>query len=79
MTPTSADLSERDRRYLEQARVLGREGWGSVHPNPMVGCVLVRDDRIVGQGHHEVFGGPHAEIVALEEALGQRIDRFQEN
>ena len=39
-----------------------------VHPNPLVGCVLVREGEVVGEGHHAVFGGPHAEIVALEAA-----------
>lgn len=60
----------RDREYLERARSLATRGWGHVHPNPMVGCVLVRDDRVVAEGYHEAFGGPHAEIVALERALG---------
>lgn len=69
MSGEPAELSERDRRYLERARVLARKGWGHVQPNPMVGCVLVRDDRVVGEGHHALFGGPHAEIVALEQAL----------
>jgi diaminohydroxyphosphoribosylaminopyrimidine deaminase/5-amino-6-(5-phosphoribosylamino)uracil reductase len=54
--------------HLEWARKLGRRGWGHVHPNPLVGCVMVNDDRTVGEGYHKVFGGPHAEIVALEEA-----------
>jgi diaminohydroxyphosphoribosylaminopyrimidine deaminase/5-amino-6-(5-phosphoribosylamino)uracil reductase len=57
-----------DLRYLERARLLARSGWGQVHPNPMVGCVLVRDGEIVGEGWHRHFGGPHAEIVALEAA-----------
>ncbi|MGE0161408.1 MAG: bifunctional diaminohydroxyphosphoribosylaminopyrimidine deaminase/5-amino-6-(5-phosphoribosylamino)uracil reductase RibD [Gemmatimonadales bacterium] len=62
-TPTLADLA-----HLEWARKLGRRGWGQVQPNPLVGCVIVNDDRTVGEGHHAAFGGPHAEIVALEEA-----------
>lgn len=41
-----------------------------MHPNPMVGCVLTLDDAVVGEGHHAAFGGPHAEIVALEAAHG---------
>lgn len=41
-----------------------------MHPNPLVGCVLVRDGEVVGEGYHQRFGGPHAEIAALEEALG---------
>jgi diaminohydroxyphosphoribosylaminopyrimidine deaminase/5-amino-6-(5-phosphoribosylamino)uracil reductase len=62
------DLVPHDHAHLEWARKIARRGWGQVHPNPMVGCVLVRDGRVVGQGYHRVFGGPHAEIVALEEA-----------
>ena len=69
MKQKGAGLSAQDSTFLERARLLGRRGWGQVHPNPMVGCVLAHDDRTVGEGFHEVFGGPHAEIVALEQAL----------
>lgn len=55
------------RRALELA-ALGR---ATVSPNPMVGCVLVRDGEVVGEGHHERAGGPHAEVVALQ-AAGER-------
>ncbi len=51
-------------RALDLA-VLG-EGW--VSPNPMVGAVLVKDDQIVGEGFHKKAGGPHAEVVCLNEA-----------
>lgn len=61
-------LDAADLGHLERARVLSREGWGRVHPNPLVGCVLVRDGEVVGEGFHKEFGGPHAEIVALEVA-----------
>jgi diaminohydroxyphosphoribosylaminopyrimidine deaminase/5-amino-6-(5-phosphoribosylamino)uracil reductase len=43
-------------------------GRGRVEPNPMVGAVLVRDGALVGKGHHEQFGGPHAEVMALRAA-----------
>ena len=46
-----------------------RRGQGAVEPNPMVGAVLVRDGRLVGVGHHRRFGGPHAEVDALAEAV----------
>jgi len=62
-SPTAADVA-----YLERARSLGRRGWGHTYTNPLVGCVIVRDDEVVGEGHHGEFGGPHAEIVALEGA-----------
>jgi diaminohydroxyphosphoribosylaminopyrimidine deaminase / 5-amino-6-(5-phosphoribosylamino)uracil reductase len=62
------DLSREDLAHLEWARTLGRRGWGRVHPNPLVGCVIVRESRVVGEGFHADFGGPHAEIVALERA-----------
>lgn len=61
--PTSTDLA-----MLERAGRIARKGWGHVHPNPMVGCVIARGDEVVAEGYHEVFGGPHAEIVALERA-----------
>lgn len=56
--------AEAMRRALE----LAWRGWGRVAPNPLVGCVLLKDGAVVGQGWHAEFGGPHAERVALEEA-----------
>ena len=50
------------RRALAEAET----GRGAVEPNPMVGAVVVRDGRPIGIGHHERFGGPHAEVVALD-------------
>lgn len=44
---------------------LARRGEGFVEPNPMVGCVLTREGRIIGEGFHHRFGGPHAEVNAL--------------
>lgn len=59
---------ERDRRWMERALELAARGWGRVEPNPMVGAVVVRGDRAVGEGYHREHGGPHAERLALEEA-----------
>jgi diaminohydroxyphosphoribosylaminopyrimidine deaminase/5-amino-6-(5-phosphoribosylamino)uracil reductase len=53
---------------MEHALSLAWRGWGRVHPNPMVGAVLLRDGAVVGEGWHAEFGGPHAERVALEQA-----------
>ncbi len=54
--------------HLDRASELAERGRGQVHPNPMVGCVLVRDGEVVSEGWHQVYGGPHAEVVALERA-----------
>ncbi len=64
-----ADRAE-DERFMRRALELAVRGEGSVEPNPMVGCVIVHDSQIVGEGWHEEFGGPHAEIVAL-----QKVDK----
>jgi diaminohydroxyphosphoribosylaminopyrimidine deaminase / 5-amino-6-(5-phosphoribosylamino)uracil reductase len=63
MNPEEA--AELDRQFLARALELARRGEGYVEPNPMVGCVLVRNGRVVGEGWHGRFGGPHAEIEAL--------------
>jgi diaminohydroxyphosphoribosylaminopyrimidine deaminase/5-amino-6-(5-phosphoribosylamino)uracil reductase len=57
--------AEDDRRYMVRSLELARRGEGFVEPNPMVGCVLVREGTVVGEGWHQRFGGPHAEIEAL--------------
>ncbi|MDZ7374492.1 MAG: bifunctional diaminohydroxyphosphoribosylaminopyrimidine deaminase/5-amino-6-(5-phosphoribosylamino)uracil reductase RibD [candidate division KSB1 bacterium] len=50
---------------------LANKGRGRVSPNPLVGAVVVRDGQVVGEGYHAQYGGPHAEVVALERA-GER-------
>jgi len=52
-------------KYIYRCLALAKLGAGSVAPNPMVGAVLVSDDRIIGEGYHEVYGGPHAEPNCL--------------
>ncbi len=53
---------------LNLAARLALRAAGKVEPNPLVGCVLVKGDRIIGMGHHRVFGGLHAEAEALADA-----------
>ena len=53
---------------LERALELAERGRVTTHPNPVVGAVVVRDGKVVGEGWHERKGGPHAEVVALEAA-----------
>jgi diaminohydroxyphosphoribosylaminopyrimidine deaminase/5-amino-6-(5-phosphoribosylamino)uracil reductase len=57
-----------DHRFMDQALQLARRGLYSAHPNPRVGCVIVSDDRVAGQGWHEKTGQAHAEVMALAEA-----------
>jgi len=57
-----------DRAFMVRALELALAGRGRVSPNPMVGAVLVKDGRIVGEGFHARAGAPHAEVVALEAA-----------
>ncbi len=54
-----------DEQYMFRCLELAKKGEGSVAPNPMVGALLVYQDRIIGEGYHEVYGGPHAEVNCL--------------
>lgn len=56
---------EQDIEYMRQAIGLARKGGGFVHPNPLVGCVVVKDGRVIAEGYHEKYGGFHAERNAL--------------
>jgi len=60
-------MQDSDEKYMRLALELAEKGRGKVEPNPMVGAVLVKHDRIVGTGYHRDFGGPHAEIHAIKE------------
>ena len=57
-----------DKKYMRMAIELAKKGEGAVNPNPLVGAVVVKDGKVVGKGYHRFFGGPHAEVYALEEA-----------
>ena len=65
-------MSDWNEKYMLMALRLARRGIGSVEPNPAVGCVIVKGNQVIGKGWHRKFGGPHAEINALEDcgALG---------
>ena len=56
-----------DEKYMLKAISLAKRGLGAVEPNPAVGCVIVKANKIIGQGWHKKFGAPHAEINALED------------
>lgn len=60
-------MSEEE-QYMRLAISLAKKGHGTTSPNPMVGAVLVKNNRIVGKGYHRKAGHPHAEVVAINDA-----------
>jgi diaminohydroxyphosphoribosylaminopyrimidine deaminase/5-amino-6-(5-phosphoribosylamino)uracil reductase len=58
-------MNQDDRKWMSRALELAERGRGAVEPNPLVGAVVVRDGALVGEGWHQRFGGPHAEVFAL--------------
>ena len=68
---TEASFDGVETSFMRRAIEAARRGRGTCEPNPMVGAVIVRDGEVVGVGHHADFGGPHAEVAALDDA-GER-------
>src|SRR5690606_37605847 len=68
---TGSMFSTADHTFMSRAIALAKRGWFSTLPNPRVGCVLVKDGVVVGEGWHERPGEPHAEVNALR-AAGER-------
>ena len=66
--PDTKPRPQRDQEWMARALALAAQGRGLASPNPMVGAVLVRDGRVVGEGFHTYDGLRHAEIIALEAA-----------
>ncbi|MFU2195537.1 bifunctional diaminohydroxyphosphoribosylaminopyrimidine deaminase/5-amino-6-(5-phosphoribosylamino)uracil reductase RibD [Acinetobacter baumannii] len=59
---------KQDQYWMQQAIELAKRGLYSTKPNPNVGCVIVKDDQLIGEGFHPKAGQPHAEVFALREA-----------
>ncbi len=64
----NSSFTPEDAKFMARAIRLAEWGMNTTHPNPRVGCVLVNEGRIVGEGWHSYAGGPHAEIEALRVA-----------
>ncbi len=58
--------------FMQRCVDLAYLGQGNVSPNPMVGCVIVKNGLIIGEGYHSEFGGKHAEIKAIESVIDQK-------
>ena len=57
-----------NKTYMKQSIELAKRGGPDVFPNPQVGAIIVKDNQIIAEGYHQVYGGPHAEINAFENA-----------
>ena len=70
----SVAFTDDDRRHMARALALAERGLFTTTPNPRVGCVIVSEGRIVGEGFHQRAGGPHAEAAALADARAHGAD-----
>ena len=58
-------LIQTDEYFMTRVLELAENGRGLVSPNPMVGCVIVKNGKIISEGYHKNYGGPHAEVEAI--------------
>ncbi len=68
MSKKSANFNEFDQKMMKRCLELAAKGSGFTAPNPMVGAIITKDGEIISEGFHEYYGGPHAEIRAIENA-----------
>ena len=68
MTELNQELVQQDIAWMKRAIALAQNGLYSTRPNPNVGCVIVKNDKIIGEGFHPKAGQPHAEVFALRQA-----------
>jgi diaminohydroxyphosphoribosylaminopyrimidine deaminase/5-amino-6-(5-phosphoribosylamino)uracil reductase len=73
-----ASLSD-DEKYISRCLQLAKLGEGAVAPNPMVGAVLVCNNSIIGEGYHQQFGGPHAEVNCIHSVADEHIPLIKES
>ncbi len=62
-----------EEKFMQRCLELASNGLGYVAPNPLVGCVIVHNDEIIGEGYHRSFGTPHAEVHALESVVDKSL------
>ena len=71
MTKHMNSTAQSDQHWMQQALALAKRGQYTTRPNPAVGCVLVKDNQLIGEGFHPKAGQPHAEVFALRQAGAQ--------
>lgn len=62
-----------EEKYMQQVFDLARKGEGKVSPNPLVGCIIVRDSEVIGQGWHNEYGKAHAERNAVDSVTDKNL------
>jgi len=67
------NITPEDYKFMARAIQLAEKGKYTTHPNPRVGCVIVKDNQIVGEGFHQKAGEPHAEINAINSATASSV------
>jgi diaminohydroxyphosphoribosylaminopyrimidine deaminase/5-amino-6-(5-phosphoribosylamino)uracil reductase len=70
-----APAAEMEEKYMARCIALARHGMGKVSPNPMVGAVVVHRGKIIGEGYHRKYGGPHAEVNAIASVKDESLLR----
>ena len=66
-------MNNKHKKNINRAFYVAQKGMGSVAPNPMVGCVIVKNENIIGEGYHKKFGKNHAEINAIKSVKNKKI------
>jgi diaminohydroxyphosphoribosylaminopyrimidine deaminase / 5-amino-6-(5-phosphoribosylamino)uracil reductase len=66
-------MKNMDNLFMLRAMELAQNGLGTARPNPLVGCVIVRDGKIIGEGWHKNYGGPHAEVNAVNNVENKEL------
>jgi deoxycytidylate deaminase len=61
-----------DEFWMQQCLELAKKGFGSISPNPAVGCVIIKNNRCIAFGYHEAYGSAHAEINAVNQSTATR-------
>lgn len=69
----TSDQAHIDERFMHRALQLAAAGKGNVSPNPLVGCVIVHNGSVIGEGYHQQYGGPHAEVHAVQQVADETL------
>lgn len=67
----------REEKFMARALDIARRGEGKVSPNPLVGAVIVYEDKIIAEGWHEYYGGPHAEVNAINQVSDEVLSKSE--